>query len=210
MNTKILCDKSLLDNIGDAIRSRVGTTDKMTITQLATGAGYNEDLTTELAEQAEVIASLEEAVAGKAGGGSAVLESLAVTENGTYKPSSGVDGFNEVIVNVANSGGSQPSGVCPSLTITGYSDLALEFIFYSSGGRYYSDALVAENYTLTNVDVNQVIVIKYRTRNTDSTVLKTTNIEVLQHVSSQNVILKCTSTDAATLTIEKDASSPWG
>ena len=34
-----------------------------------------------------------------------VLESLSVTENGTYTPKSGVDGYNSVTVNVASSGG---------------------------------------------------------------------------------------------------------
>ena len=36
---------------------------------------------------------------------SAVTESLEVFDNGTYKPPVGVDGFSEVIVNVATSGG---------------------------------------------------------------------------------------------------------
>ena len=34
-----------------------------------------------------------------------VLESLSVTENGTYTPSAGVDGYNSVTVNVSSSGG---------------------------------------------------------------------------------------------------------
>lgn len=38
-------------------------------------------------------------------GGSAVLESLTVSQNGHYTPSTGVDGFNDVVVNVSGGGG---------------------------------------------------------------------------------------------------------
>lgn len=40
------------------------------------------------------------------GGGSAVIESLSVTENGTYTAPSGVDGYSPVTVNVSGGGGS--------------------------------------------------------------------------------------------------------
>ena len=43
-------------------------------------------------------------VPGQGGGGEAVIRSLDVTENGTYRAPSGVDGYNPVKVNV--SGGS--------------------------------------------------------------------------------------------------------
>lgn len=43
-------------------------------------------------------------------GGSAVIEPLSVTENGTYSAPSGVDGYSPVVVNVSGSGG-LPSGV---------------------------------------------------------------------------------------------------
>ena len=39
------------------------------------------------------------------GGGSAVIESLSVTENGTYTAPSGVDGYSPVTVNVSGGGG---------------------------------------------------------------------------------------------------------
>lgn len=40
-----------------------------------------------------------------AGGGSAVVQPLSVTENGTYNPPSGVDGYAPVTVNVSGGGG---------------------------------------------------------------------------------------------------------
>lgn len=40
------------------------------------------------------------------GGGSAVVEPLSITQNGTYNPPSGVDGYAPVTVNVSGGGGS--------------------------------------------------------------------------------------------------------
>ena len=44
------------------------------------------------------------------GGGSAVLEPLSVTQNGTYNPPSGVDGYAPVTVNVSGGGSVVPEG----------------------------------------------------------------------------------------------------
>lgn len=68
-----------LNDIGDAIRAKTGKEDKLTLEQMVT-----------------------EIAAIKGGG---VVEALVVTENGTYVPSEGVDGFNPVTVNVAGGGG---------------------------------------------------------------------------------------------------------
>lgn len=46
---------------------------------------------------------------GTSSGGSAVIQSLSVTENGTYNPPSGVDGYAPVTVNVSGGGGGLPS-----------------------------------------------------------------------------------------------------
>lgn len=42
------------------------------------------------------------------GGGSAVVQPLSVTQNGTYNPPSGVDGYSPVVVNVSGGGSSEP------------------------------------------------------------------------------------------------------
>lgn len=51
------------------------------------------------------------------GGGSAVIESLSVTENGTYTAPSGVDGYSPVTVNVSGGGGGASNVVTGSFTV---------------------------------------------------------------------------------------------
>lgn len=46
--------------------------------------------------------------AGTASGGSATIQSLSVTQNGTYTAPSGVDGYSPVTVNVSGGGGASP------------------------------------------------------------------------------------------------------
>lgn len=74
---QVIVTESSLENIGDAIRAKLGTSD-----------------TYKPAEMAGAIAQIH---------GEPVLEALSVTENGTYDPSSGKDGFSQAIVNVPNS-----------------------------------------------------------------------------------------------------------
>ncbi len=67
------------------------------------------------------------------GGGEPVIEALSVTENGTYNPPSGVDGYAPVTVNVSGgSGGDVPSG---------YSRLA----YIESDGSQYIDTGVGDS-----------------------------------------------------------------
>lgn len=73
-----------LNNIGDAIRAKTGKEDKLTLEQMVTE-----------------IAAIET-------GSDPVVEALVVTENGTYTPNEGVDGFNPVTVEVPTGGGSLP------------------------------------------------------------------------------------------------------
>ena len=48
---------------------------------------------------------------GTASGGSAVIQSLSVSQNGTYTAPTGVDGYSPVVVNVSGGGGVEPSEV---------------------------------------------------------------------------------------------------
>lgn len=75
------------------------------------------------------------------GGGSAVVQPLSVTQNGTYNPPSGVDGYAPVVVNVSGGGGE----VLPAdykqveyamTAATGYT--RVDFLF----GRYYPGDIV--------------------------------------------------------------------
>lgn len=75
-----------LNNIGDAIRAKTGKEDKLTLEQMVTE-----------------IAAIE-----TGGSEPAVVEALVVTENGTYTPGEGVDGFSPVTVEVPTGGGDLP------------------------------------------------------------------------------------------------------
>ena len=69
-----------LNDIGDAIRAKTGKEDKLTLEQMVSEIG---SIT---------------------GGADPVIESLVITENGTYTPEEGVDGFNPVVVAVSGGG----------------------------------------------------------------------------------------------------------
>lgn len=78
---KVTVTESSLENIADAIRAKLGVQ-----TEYKPG------------EMAAAIQSIPT-------GGSAVLEHLSVTQNGTYTPGAGVDGFDQVTVNVSGGSG---------------------------------------------------------------------------------------------------------
>lgn len=64
------------------------------------------------------------------GGGSAVVQSLSVTQNGTYTPPSGIDGYAPVTVNVQGGGGAGPiySGTSvPTASIGVDEDLYIQY-----------------------------------------------------------------------------------
>lgn len=83
--SKAIITESLLSDIADAIRAKTGESADMTPTEMA------------------------DAIATISGGGSAVLGTKSITQNGTYNASSdNYDGYSQVTVNV--SGGVTPTG----------------------------------------------------------------------------------------------------
>ena len=74
-------------------------------------------------------------VPGQGGGGEAVIRSLDVTENGTYRAPSGVDGYNPVNVNVSGGG-----------SITPEEQDALDTLVDSSEGVLYTDVIESNKF----------------------------------------------------------------
>ena len=114
MATKLVQDSSLT-SIANAIRTKGGTSASL---EFPTG----------------FVTAINNISGG--GGGSANIESLSITQNGTYTASGGVDGYSPVTVNV--SGGGIPY---PQLTINLTIDAAEYMYYIDSGLTSYSDGL---------------------------------------------------------------------
>ena len=82
-------------------------------------------------------------VPGQGGGGEAVIRSLDVTENGTYRAPSGVDGYNPVNVNVSGGGSS----------LTPEEQEALDTLVDSSEGVLYTQTFKRYHQDKYNEDI---------------------------------------------------------
>lgn len=97
---KYSVEKATLQNIANPLRSLYGRKNSMTPAEMA---GVGNAAVTDMMAQADLIDQIKEVLAGKVsaeGGKEAVVETLTVTENGTYHAPPGVDGYNPVTVDV--------------------------------------------------------------------------------------------------------------
>ena len=113
-----LTDK--LTAIGDAVRQKSGTTEKMTLDQMATAVNNLE------------INSAPN------------VEEISIDKNGTYTPTEGVDGFNKVIVNVPVDLGDLPTDL---LHLTGDQSYRFYGDGWSSFLNKYGNQITTENIT---------------------------------------------------------------
>lgn len=121
--SQVRVTESSLEDIADAIRAKLGVQ-----TEYKPG------------EMAAAIQSIPT-------GGSAVLEHLSVTENGTYTPGAGVDGFDQVTVNVSG-GGDDP--------------FALKNYVQSSGTQYIDTGYVPKANTTVEIVANVTAISSYQ------------------------------------------------
>ena len=113
-----LTDK--LTAIGDAVRQKSGTTEKMTLDQMATAVNNLE------------IHSAPN------------VEEISIDKNGTYTPTEGVDGFNKVIVNVPVDLGDLPTDL---LHLTGDQRYRFYGNNWNSFLNKYGNQITSENIT---------------------------------------------------------------
>lgn len=113
-----LTDK--LTAIGDAVRQKSGTTEKMTLDQMATAVNNLE------------INSAPN------------VEEISIDKNGTYTPNEGVDGFNKVIVNVPVDLGDLPTDL---LHLTGNQSYKFYGNGWNSFINKYGNQITTKNIT---------------------------------------------------------------
>ena len=113
-----LTDK--LTAIGDAVRQKSGTTEKMTLDQMATAVNNLE---------------INSAPS---------VEEISIDKNGTYTPNEGVDGFNKVIVNVPVDLGDLPADL---LHLTGDQSYRFYGNNWNSFINKYGNQITSENIT---------------------------------------------------------------
>ena len=93
------------------------------------------------------------------GGGSAVIQSLNVTQNGTYTAPSGVDGYSPITVNVSGGGGgisgvatgtlTADADISADTTITNISEIGFvptQFMFYANEDTKANNAIYASTF----------------------------------------------------------------
>lgn len=117
----------------------------------------------------------------------------------------------------AEMSGGQPSGVCPSLTInTEDASLSINEIYYSQNHEMikYDSNGAAFPITLRDIDCKTPIILHQISNNGNTPEIASyENLEILYAKSEDlydfGIVCKCTSTDAASLTLRQETWGGW-
>lgn len=138
--------------IADETRTLVGGTEKMGLDAIATNLNTANGVVTTQADLIAQIAAKVDSLPEAGSGGSATIESLTITQNGTYTAENGVDGYSPIVVNVAGSGSSDNS---MTQFIEGYLTYLYNDVAESVTDRAFYGVYSLEKVVLPNVtDIN--------------------------------------------------------
>ena len=128
---KVLVEESNLTAIASAIRTKLGVQTTYKPSQMAAAIGTIH--------------------------GEPVLETKTITENGTYTPSTGKDGFSQVTVNVFGGGNVYTNAYAPGAQITdvsGFTKIYDSSVPYGNSGTKVATALEVTNESTLNTNMS--------------------------------------------------------